>query len=126
MNVSLGRVVYELAQAPSCVALAWHKASCCTPFGVTTSAYEQASRESGRQAWHASSLVALCGLAADVAAQAALAVLGTPDDQPLLLCCACQCSLHPYSAMVNAVCGILVEGAIALPVTPSGGVLFAS
>ena len=31
----LGKCPLELAQGPSCVALAWHKARGSTPFGVT-------------------------------------------------------------------------------------------
>jgi hypothetical protein len=33
----MGRCPLELAQGPSSVALAWHKAGGCTPFGVTSS-----------------------------------------------------------------------------------------
>ena len=35
INFYLGRCPLELAQGPSRVALAWHKAGGCTPFGVT-------------------------------------------------------------------------------------------
>jgi len=37
INFSLGRCPLELAQGPSRVALAWHKAGGSTPFGVTSS-----------------------------------------------------------------------------------------
>ena len=53
MYFCLGRCLFELAQEPSRVALAWHTAGRSAPFGVTLSQTSKAKEQQMKRVWGA-------------------------------------------------------------------------